>query len=76
MEAKKPLTVPTYDNVEKEERTGRDVLCYEFYCEDCGYIFGSINASQGTPDYTMKRLAKMDCEKCGGRNWAYRDVMD
>ncbi len=69
--------IPRYDNINKKKREGRDTLCWQFYCTACGFVFGSCNDS-GARDYTMKRLANQQCEKCGasGDNWAYRSVSD
>lgn len=75
MEAKKPMAI-TYDNVEKFERTGRDLLCWQFYCQDCGHIFGTSNPAYTTAEATMKRLETSPCEECGATNWAYRDIYD
>ena len=68
--------IPTYDNIENTAReAGRNdrPMCWEFYCQDCGKPFGSCN-DIGVAEYTMKRLQKIDCETCGSKNWAMREV--
>ena len=57
------------------ERTGRSMPGYQFYCKECGAVFGTCNDIV-VRDYSAKRLESVACEVCGAKNWGQRVVME